>query len=267
MPPDREPRPTAEKRGKSNLPLVLPHRALRRLLTLDTGPDLAPAGEWADLRHGTGVERPVPEWLNVAQRLRRAFAFIDISAFMAYTEKNGPHAAIEVLTRFREDVRDVSARRGVRVAKWLGDGVMLVAVSTDAVVAAAAELMLRVADEEFDLHIGIADGEVLLFEGDDYIGQSVNLAARLCEAATAGEILFVGDDEHVPEWVEIAGTVTVRVFGIGDVKGVTQLKVHPEAWDLSSIEDLGETETSDHDETEGEAGEAAGSGETDGSAA
>ncbi|KAA0232462.1 MAG: hypothetical protein JJLCMIEE_01376 [Acidimicrobiales bacterium] len=267
MAPDREPRPTAEKRSKPTLPLVLPHRALRRLLTLDTEPDLAPAGEWADIRQGTGVERPVPEWLNVAQRLHRAFAFIDISDFMAYTEKNGPHAAIEVLTRFREDVRDVSARRGVRVAKWLGDGVMLVAVSTDSTIAAAAELMLRVADEEFDVHIGIAEGEVLLFEGDDYIGQAVNLAARLCEAAAAGEILFVGDDEHVPEWVEVGGTVTVRVFGIGDVKGVTQLQVHPEAWDLSSIEDLGETELSEDAGSEEEAEEAGGSGETDGSAA
>ena len=34
--------------------------------------------------------------------------------------------------------------------------------------------------------VGMATGYALLFEGDDYIGSAVNLAARLCDAAGAG---------------------------------------------------------------------------------
>jgi adenylate cyclase len=39
------------------------------------------------------------------------------------------------------------------------------------------------------LRIGIAAGRVIVFEGDDFIGMSINLASRLCDAAAPGEIL------------------------------------------------------------------------------
>jgi class 3 adenylate cyclase len=39
------------------------------------------------------------------------------------------------------------------------------------------------------LRIGIAAGKVIVFEGDDFIGMSINLASRLCDAAAPGEII------------------------------------------------------------------------------
>jgi class 3 adenylate cyclase len=39
------------------------------------------------------------------------------------------------------------------------------------------------------LRAGIAAGPVILFEGDDYIGQPVNLASRLCDLAHPHEVL------------------------------------------------------------------------------
>jgi class 3 adenylate cyclase len=116
------------------------------------------------------------------------------------------------------------------VAKWLGDGVMLVGTEAGPVIATVAELLLRFRDDAFEIHAGISAGTVLLFEGDDYIGRPVNLAARLCEAAAPGELLAQGVDEHVPDWVMRSGTVTVRAMGIGDVAGVSQLRVDDQAW-------------------------------------
>ena len=81
---------------------------------------------------GTGIEPPVPEWVDVSQTLERWFAFVDVCGFTTFTERNGTPAALEVLTRFRSAVRAVTGRRGVRVLKWLGDGAMLVGVSTRA---------------------------------------------------------------------------------------------------------------------------------------
>ena len=39
-------------------------------------------------------------------------------------------------------VRDICSRRGVRVAKWLGDGAMLVGVETTPLVAATLEMQV-----------------------------------------------------------------------------------------------------------------------------
>ena len=62
--------------------------------------------------------------------MHRSFAFVDVSGFTALTELEGDERAVDVLTAFRALLRDICARRGVRIAKWLGDGVMLVCVDT-----------------------------------------------------------------------------------------------------------------------------------------
>ena len=63
-------------------------------------------------------------------RVHRSFAFVDVSGFTAMTEMEGDERAVDVLTAFRSLLRDICSRRGVRIAKWLGDGVMLVCVDT-----------------------------------------------------------------------------------------------------------------------------------------
>lgn len=172
---------------------------------------------------GTGVEPPVPEWVDVSQTLERWFAFVDVCGFTAFTERHGTPAALEVLTRFRSAVRAVTGRRGVRVLKWLGDGAMLVGVEPGIVIAAVCELALRFDEDDFDIHAGIAGGHVLLFEGDDYIGPAANHASRICEAAEPGEILGLGVAQHLPDWVRIDGTRSVQAQGVGELPVVSRL--------------------------------------------
>ena len=144
------------------------------------------------------------------------FAFVDISGFTSYCEGHGEHAAIEVLTRFRTITRAIAVRRGVRVAKWLGDGVMMVSSEPAPLVAAVAEVLIRSAAGGIDTHAGMARGPVLLFEGDDYVGRTVNLAARLCEAAQLGQILAANALPELPEWLHIVDTRMVDVAGMGE---------------------------------------------------
>ena len=172
---------------------------------------------------GTGVEPPVPEWVDVSQTLERWFAFIDVCGFTTFTERRGTPAALEVLTRFRSAVRAVTGRRGVRVLKWLGDGAMLVGVEAGPVIAAVCELAMRFAEDDFDIHAGIAGGHVLLFEGDDYIGPAANHASRLCEVAGPGEILGLGVTPYLPSWVHVEDRRAVRVQGIGELPRVERL--------------------------------------------
>ena len=61
-------------------------------------------------------------------RVPRTFVFVDLSGFTNYTAAFGDDAAGRILSTFRGIVRTVASDRGVRIAKWLGDGCMIVAV-------------------------------------------------------------------------------------------------------------------------------------------
>ncbi len=124
-------------------------------------------------------------------RVQRTFAFIDVSGFTAYTDREGDAAAVLFLEQVRGSIRRRASVHGVRVAKWLGDGAMVVGVEPEPVIEAVVS-MVDATRDRFDvlpLRAGVATGDVILFEGDDHIGQAVNLAARLCDIAGANEIL------------------------------------------------------------------------------
>ena len=97
-------------------------------------------------------------------RVRRTFAFLDLSGFTALTESEGDEYAVAVLAVFRAALRDICSRRAVRIAKWLGDGAMLVSVETQPVVAAALETKaaLDAAPETVTVKCGVTTGTVIL---------------------------------------------------------------------------------------------------------
>jgi adenylate cyclase len=125
-------------------------------------------------------------------RVPRTFAFVDLSGFTNYTAAFGDEAAGRVLSAFRAIARDVASEHGVRIAKWLGDGCMIVAIEQFDCITFAMELEARASQvcAPLSVRVGIATGHALLFEGDDYVGSAVNMAARLCDAAGPFEVLI-----------------------------------------------------------------------------
>lgn len=124
-------------------------------------------------------------------RVTRTIGFVDLSGFTRFTQSEGDEAAVEQLMFFRAATREVCARYGVRIAKWLGDGAMIVGVEAEETAEAITELR-RLIEEKgapLPLRAGVATGPVILFEGDDYIGSMVNLAARLADVAEPGQLL------------------------------------------------------------------------------
>src|SRR5207247_7577337 len=119
----------------------------------------------------------------------------------AYAEAEGDDAAVAVLARLRAALRAVSEERGVRITKWLGDGVMLSGLDPRCVAACAVDAVDRIATSSpLALRGGLARGEVIMFEGDDYVGAAVNIAARLCRAAKRNRLVAaataLGDGEE-----------------------------------------------------------------------
>jgi class 3 adenylate cyclase len=201
----------------------------------DVGADVLARGGFADeagsASGGTlgtstgarGVEMP-HEVADAIPHVTRAFAFVDLCGFTSFTAHQGEHAAIETVTQFRALTRALVTRRGVRVAKWLGDGAMIVGVEIGPTIATAAELIARYADQPLALRGGVAHGEVLIIDGDDYIGRPTNLASRLCDAAQPGELLSVGYRATLlPPWIRVLGSRQLTLPGLGRVRRAQQL--------------------------------------------
>ena len=171
--------------------------------------------------------RPCPDWdlappacHDRSVRVHRSFAFVDVSGFTALTEHEGDEHAVDILTAFRALLRDICARRGVRIAKWLGDGVMLVCVETRPLLATILELHHVVCEvsgpvQAVSIRSGITSGDVILMEGDDYIGHCVNVAARLCDLAHGGEALAAPSVmEELPRWGVVLEHKDITLRGV-----------------------------------------------------
>src|ERR1700679_3561499 len=177
------------------------------------------------LKGGAGlIDAPDWDWIRKTwhdrpMRVHRSFAFVDVSGFTALTELEGDERAVDVLTAFRALLRDICSRRGVRIVKWLGDGVMLVCVDTRPLLETILELHYVVGEvgavETVSIRSGLTEGDVILMEGDDYVGHCVNVASRLCDLAAAGEALaapaVMGE---LPNWGEVLSETHVTLRGV-----------------------------------------------------
>lgn len=121
----------------------------------------------------------------------QAFAFADISGFTALTEAHGDERAADVADQFCEHAATLVERFGGEQVKTIGDAVMVRASSA----AAAVRFGIDLAHHEMTKHeqpmvgVGIAWGPASERRGD-WIGGTVNTAARLAELAGGGEVLI-----------------------------------------------------------------------------
>jgi len=174
-------------------------------------------------------------------RVPRTFIFVDLSGFTHFTQTQGDDAAGRLLAAFRSVARDVASERGVRIAKWLGDGLMLVAMEQSDAIVFAMELQRRSATAcaPLTLRVGLATGYALLFEGDDYIGSAVNTAARLCDAAGAFEVLIPIDElEELPKGVHRRAHDALTLRGFAEPVEVCSLSGDPVLTDRNDTGEL-----------------------------
>ncbi len=134
------------------------------------------------------------------RRVQRSFAFLDLCGFTAYMDEHGDEDAVQALAAMRTAIRSAAEEHGVRVAKWLGDGAMLVGVEHGSLMQCALAIQAWMPPGPWPaLRGGVCTGQALLFEGDDYVGRAVNIAARLCSAAAPGQILVADGGSASPE--------------------------------------------------------------------
>jgi adenylate cyclase len=127
--------------------------------------------------------------LRAKMKITPAICFVDISGFTDLTEQRGDEAAADLASLMAPLVRRTAERHGGKVVKYLGDGVMLYFGHVEDAVNATLETIAAVSDAGLPpAHAGIDTGPVV-FQGGDYFGRTVNLAARIMERAQPGQVL------------------------------------------------------------------------------
>ena len=154
----------------------------------------------------------------------RTFLIADIRGFTRFTHDHGDEEAAQVATRFAELTRATVGRSGGTLVELRGDEALVAFESVRAAIRAAIDLQAGYVSsggpmDPMPVGIGLAAGEAVEVE-DGYRGGALNLAARLCGLAAAGEILVSHEVAH------LAGAMTGIVF---HERGSVQLKNLPEA--------------------------------------
>jgi adenylate cyclase len=138
---------------------------------------------------------------------RRAIVFTDLVGFSDWALDAGDDTALELLREVADAIEPPVVKRGGEVVKRLGDGMMAVfsdpAASVDAVLDARDRLDgVEVAGYRPRMRAGIHVGSPRRL-ADDYLGVDVNVAARVADHASGGEVLISGqalealDDESI----------------------------------------------------------------------
>ena len=146
--------------------------------------------------------------------------FVDLASFTPLTATMGDHTAAHVLGRFSATVRGNATRHNGRIVKQIGDAFMLIFDHAGEAIEFGLD-MDRFVDSEPQfpaLHIGAHHGRVLYREGD-YLGGTVNLAARVASTGGAGQFLIteeLRDDAGEVAEAEFVSLPPRRLKGIRD---------------------------------------------------
>jgi adenylate cyclase len=137
-------------------------------------------------------------------------AFADLAGFTALSDRLAIEELGRLAARFEALVTAV-AEPPVRLVKVLGDGAMFAADDAGALVTAQLELVAAAADEDLPpVHAGVAFGPALQSAGD-WLGRTVNLAARLCAVAPPWTVLATPEVRDACELAfEPAGAYELR---------------------------------------------------------
>ena len=122
-----------------------------------------------------------------------AILFTDLVGFSKWALKAGDAATLELLREVGTEQEAAVLARGGRIVKWLGDGLMATFIDADGAVRAALDAQDAMAAIECEgyrpqLRAGVHWGRPRRL-GADYLGVDVNIAARVCDAAKAGQVL------------------------------------------------------------------------------
>jgi adenylate cyclase len=122
-----------------------------------------------------------------------AILFTDLVGFSEWALQAGDTSTLELLRAVGTAVEEAVLAHDGRVVKRLGDGLMATFLDAQEAVNAALDAQAAVTELDVDgytpqMRAGVHWGRPRKL-GGDYLGVDVNVAARVCDAAKAGQVL------------------------------------------------------------------------------
>ncbi|MCZ6812806.1 MAG: adenylate/guanylate cyclase domain-containing protein, partial [Alphaproteobacteria bacterium] len=150
------------------------------------------------------------------QRRLAAILFADVAGYSAMMGRD-EEGAIAGFKRCLEALAPIIAMHGGRVVKTMGDGLLVEYTSVVEAVVSAQAMQRRIAvrnrdlpeDQTMRFRMGIHVGDIVV-DGDDILGDGVNIAARLEGQAAPGGVVVSG---RVHE--EVAGKLDLTFDDLG----------------------------------------------------
>jgi class 3 adenylate cyclase len=123
----------------------------------------------------------------------RAILFTDMIDSTALTLHLGDAGAVELLERHDRAISAAVTLHGGRIVKHTGDGFMISFDDVDNALRASIRIQNEVSSlhELLSIRVGINAGNPIERDGD-FFGLTIQLTARVCEHAEAGQILVSG---------------------------------------------------------------------------
>jgi peptide/nickel transport system substrate-binding protein len=138
----------------------------------------------------------------------RTFLIADVRGYTLFTQERGDEAAAKLAAKFADIAREIVEARGGTLLELRGDEALCVFFSSREAIRTAVDLQERFVEETLEqpelpltVGIGLDAGEAVAVQGG-YRGGALNLAARLCGQARAGEILASREVTHLARRLE-----------------------------------------------------------------
>ena len=184
-------------------------------------------------------DRPLPGRTEGTEAVHiRTFLIADVRGYSLFTQVRGDEAAAKLAAKFADIARELVEARGGTLLELRGDEALCVFASAREAIRAAVDAQHRFVEETIEqpelpltVGIGLDAGEAVPVQGG-YRGAALNLAARLCGQARAGEILATREVTHLARRIEGTGYLdrgSLSFKGIPDPVAV--VRVVPEGVD------------------------------------
>jgi adenylate cyclase len=164
------------------------------------------------------------------------FLFTDVVGSTSLSRELGDHAWVDLIASHFKTVQRAVEHEGGRVVKTAGDGGMYAFASATSALAAAVSIQRSVAanpDDGLTLRAGIHTGDVVQ-TGDDYLGLTVNKAARVAAAASGDQILVSSTAADMVNATEFTFGIPITA----ELKGLTGTHILlPLEWEQYSPRD------------------------------
>lgn len=145
----------------------------------------------------------VPQFTGARNTPHQAVLFADVSGSTRLYDTLGDRKALAVIERCMKVFSHATHMHGGRVIKTIGDEVMVAFPDAGAGCRAAIDMQFGITslpesmEHGTSIYCGLHWGEVTLADDGDVFGDTVNVAARMVQAAKKGQIVISGDAVRV----------------------------------------------------------------------